>query len=354
MHTEVFRVKGGSKRAGEAIRRAAKLLADGGIVAFPTETVYGLGVNASLPQTVDRLYDLKGRDRNKPLTVHVADAEDVKELVGDIPVAGKRLMERCWPGPLTILFTKGDGSTVGVRLPDHELARELIRQAHCPVLAPSANLSGEPPATNADDVLAKFDGKIDAVLDGGPTQFGESSTVVRLAANGYRVEREGVLSGERLRRAMNTSILFVCSGNSCRSPIAEGLCRKMLAEKLGVPPAELDEHGYAIASCGTRAIMGVPASIESQIAARDLGVDLSEHLSRPMTGKMLKSADVIYVMTPEQMEEVLNLSPEAKGRVMLLDPKGRPTEDPHGGDLETYRRCAFTIQEALRKRLKDL
>jgi protein-tyrosine-phosphatase len=284
----------------------------------------------------------------------VADSRDVEELVGEIPTVGKRLMERCWPGPLTIIFNVRDGSTVGVRLPDHESARELIRRAHCPVLAPSANLAGEPPATTAEEVLAKFDGKIEGVLDAGPTQFGESSTVVRLVGNEYRVEREGALSSERLRRVMNTSILFVCSGNSCRSPIAEGFCRKMLARKVGVSPRELDEHGYEVASCGTRAIVGVQASIESQVAAGELGVDLSEHLSRPMTEKILKSADVIYVMTPEQMEQVQLLSPVTSGKVMLLDPKGRPIADPHGGDMETYRRCALTIQEALRKRLKDL
>jgi protein-tyrosine phosphatase len=230
----------------------------------------------------------------------------------------------------------------------------MIRKAGCVVGAPSANLAGEPPATTAAEVLAKFEGKIEAVLDGGKTKFGESSTVVRLTGDGYEIVREGVLTAERLKRAMNYSLLFVCSGNSCRSPIAEGICRKLLAEKLGVEPGEVSEHGYEVASCGTRAVLGVPASGESQLVTRELGVDLREHLSRPMSEKMLRGADVVYTMTPEQMDEVLETCPEARGKVMLLDPKGKTIVDPHGGDLETYRRCAEIIQQALRKRVERL
>ena len=354
MQTRVFKVTDESEGRKEAVRQAARLLADGAIVAFPTETVYGLGVNARVPEAVERLYVLKGRVRSKPFTVHVAELSDVDALGLEISVVGRRLMERCWPGPLTIIFTRTDGGTVGVRLPDHELARELIRRAKCPVLAPSANLAGEPPATSAEQVLEKFEGSIEAVLDGGATRFGESSTVVRLVGDEYKIEREGVLSQERLRHVMNVSMLFVCSGNSCRSPIAEGLCRKLLERKLGVEQSALTEHGYEVASCGTHAIVGVPASAESRIVARELDVDLSEHLSRPVTERMLRAADFVYVMTPEQMAEVLSLSPDAKGKVMLLDPKGRPIADPHGGDLETYRRCARMIEEALRKRLRNL
>jgi len=263
-------------------------------------------------------------------------------------------MERCWPGPLTIVFTREDGSTVGVRVPDHEIARELIRAADCPVLAPSANLSGAPPATTAEEVLAGFEGKVEAVLDGGATHFGESSTVVRLVGDDYRGEREGVLSVERLKRVMNRTVLFVCSGNSCRSPLAEAMCRKMLAERLGVGERELGTKGYEVASCGTRAVVGMPASLESRQVASELGLDLSEHLSRPLTEKMLRGSDVVYVMTADQMGEILAMYPWSRGKVMLLDGKGRPIMDPHGGDLETYRRCACQIEKALRKRTGDL
>jgi len=198
MKTRLLKLTGDAVGDGEALGRAAKLLADGAMVAFPTETVYGLGANAKRPETVERLYRIKGRPRSKPFTVHVADLDAVDELVGPISEMGRRLMASFWPGPLTIIFTRPDGSTVGVRLPDNEVARALIRKAGCPVLAPSANLSGENPATSAKEVLTTFQGSIEAVLDGGPTRFGQSSTVVRLVGDGYEMVREGVLSVERL------------------------------------------------------------------------------------------------------------------------------------------------------------
>lgn len=355
MKTEHIKLNDPSAPDAKVMERAAQLLRDGAIVAFPTETVYGLGANARLPETVERLLAIKKRPLSKPFTVHVADPDDVSELVGSqVPTVGLRLMKRCWPGPLTIIFTRADGSTVGVRMPDNEIARELIQLADCPVLAPSANLSGQPPATSAEYVMKIFDGQISAVLDGGPTRFGTSSTVVRLVGEDYKIIREGALSATQLRRAMNVSILLVCSGNSCRSPIAEALCRKMLAVKLSVPPDELVEHGYDVASCGTRTTVGMPASFEAREIADELGLNLAEHISRPATKRMLASADLVYVMTPDQIETLTKFCPAAKGKVMLLDPKGRPMADPHGGDLETYRRCAFLIQEALRKRIEKL
>ena len=355
MKTEHMKLKDPSAPDAKVLERAARLLRDGAIVAFPTETVYGLGANARVPETVERLFEIKKRPLSKPFTVHVADPDDVSELgVAQVPTVGLRLMKRCWPGPLTIVFTRADGSTVGVRVPDNEVARELIHRADCPVLAPSANLSGQSPATSAQDVIRTFDGQISAVLDGGPTRFGTSSTVVRLVGTDYKIIREGVLSAAQLRRVMNVSILLVCSGNSCRSPIAEALCRRMLAAKLSVGPGELVEHGYNVASCGTRTTVGMSASVEVREIADELGLDLSEHISRPATKRMLASADLVYVMTPDQIETLVKLCPEAKGTVMLLDPKGRPIADPHGGDSETYRRCVFLIQEALRKRIEKL
>ena len=354
METQHLKLKGRSSVDAETIRQAAEVLSAGGIVGFRTETVYGLGVNADRLEAVERLYQVKGRPRSKPFTVHIADVEQVDEVVGPVSAVGRRLMKRFWPGPLTIIFSRTDGSTVGVRLPDDEVARALIRQADCPVLAPSANLSGKAPAITADEVLRDFDGKIEAVLDSGRARFGRSSTVVRLVGEDYKIVREGVVSAERLRLAMNVSILLVCSGNSCRSAIAEALCRKILASKLGVGEEAVIEHGYTVASCGTRTTVGRPASVEMRHVAEELGLDLSEHLSRPVTEDLLCSADLIYVMTADQMEVVLKLCPEASGSVALLDPKGRPMADPHGGDMETYRRCAFLIHEALRKRLAKL
>jgi len=353
MRTEVLSCENSTSRA-ESISRAAVLLKAGGIVGFPTETVYGLAVVAENEEAEARLRDVRGRTENKPFSIAIAEGRTVSRFVRHIGPLARRLMSRCWPGPLTIVFETDRGETVGLRLPSNDLAAEMIRNAGGAVLAPSANLSGRPPATTCQEVLSAFDGKIEAVLDGGPAESGKPSTVVRLHGESYDVLREGALSKGRLQRAANLVILFVCSANSCRSPIAEALCRKMLAERLNVEPEKLEEHGYTVLSGGTSGGFAAPASDNAIKVTHEIGVDISNHLSQTITPELLEHSDRILVMTPRQMNRALKMAPSAKGRVMLLDPEGRAVGDPHGGDLETYRRCAFVIQNALKKRMNDL
>lgn len=180
----------------DLIREAAVLLRRGGLVAFPTETVYGLGANLLDPQAVQELYQVKQRPFEKQATLHIADFKQVEAEQVEITPLAWELMRRFWPGPMTLVLPRLDGSTIGFRMPGHPVALALLKEAAVPVVAPSANLTGQPPALTAQEVLKVFENQIDAVLDGGPAVSGISSTVVDLSSQPPRILREGVLAGE--------------------------------------------------------------------------------------------------------------------------------------------------------------
>ncbi len=191
--TEVIRINA-SRPGAAAVKKAALVLKKGGVVAFPTETVYGLGANLLDKKAVERVYKIKNRPRNKPLTVHVADTASVKKITGKIPLRAAKLIEKYWPGPLTVILRDRRGKKTGFRMPDNKIALDLIRKAGVPVVAPSANISGNKPPRDAKEVLRDLDGKIDLVIDGGKTAIGIESTVVDMTGRTPRILREGAIS----------------------------------------------------------------------------------------------------------------------------------------------------------------
>jgi L-threonylcarbamoyladenylate synthase len=195
----------------EPVTRAAEVLRRGGLVAFPTETVYGLGANARDAAAVARIFEAKGRPANNPLIVHVAGVEDLGPLVRGWPEEAARLAARFWPGPLTLVLPRGPavpdvvtagGPTVAVRVPAHPVALALLRAAGAPVAAPSANRSSRLSPTRAEHVLADLDGRIDLVLDGGPCPGGIESTVLDLTVTPPRLLRPGLIEPGALKEVV--------------------------------------------------------------------------------------------------------------------------------------------------------
>lgn len=187
----------------DAIAKAAAVLRSGGLVAFPTETVYGLGANALDAAAVARVFEAKGRPPSNPLIVHIAEADRVSEVAADWPDIAGRLAERFWPGPLTLVLPKrrelpdivtAGGPTVAVRVPAHPVAEALLKEAGVPVVAPSANRSMELSPTTAAHVIRGLGGRIDLVLDGGPTSGGIESTVLDVTTDPPRLLRPGLVS----------------------------------------------------------------------------------------------------------------------------------------------------------------
>lgn len=195
----------------DVLRQAAKFILEGGIVAFPTETVYGLGANALNPYAVKKIFQAKGRPQDNPLIVHISDFDEVYKYVEFVPDKAKILMERFWPGPMTLILKKKDIipdvitaglDSVGIRMPDHPVARAFIRTCGVPIAAPSANISGKPSPTRAEHVFEDLNDKIDAIIDGGPCDVGLESTVIDVTGRIPFILRPGGITWEQIKDAV--------------------------------------------------------------------------------------------------------------------------------------------------------
>ena len=186
------------------IEEAARRLCSGGLVAFPTETVYGLGADASNPKAIERLNQVKGRPPDKPYSIHVYDVAQLRDVVDTIPAMAQRLMDALWPGPLTIVMPATRGGTVGFRLPNHPVALAFLKQCGRAVVAPSANRSGSPPPTDGREVMEALQGHYDYLLDAGPTSLGRESTVVSVEGDRLRILREGAITASQLQAVATT------------------------------------------------------------------------------------------------------------------------------------------------------
>ena len=338
-----------------ALEEAAEILRGGGLVALPTETVYGLGVVPDNDDAVQRLYHVKDRPGGLPLTLHVSDRASVEGFIEPPSRPARLLMARYWPGPLTLVLAaraSAATATIGIRLPSHELTRQLIRQVGRPILATSANPHGREPAVDAEGVKEYFDGKIEAIIDGGPVPLKQSSTVVQIEDDTYKVLREGIITHEMVHQLLvGKRIIFVCTGNSCRSPMAEGLFRKLISEKLGGSVEDLDELGYTIESAGLLAFPGGTASENAVRVMKERGIDLRQHRTRPLTVEMIQASDHIYALSQGHLDQITQSGVGVKENVSLLTEHGVP--DPVGGDIEIYRQCADSIEDGIRKLLEN-
>ncbi|MCQ2499878.1 MAG: threonylcarbamoyl-AMP synthase [Lachnospiraceae bacterium] len=194
-----------------ALKEAGEILKQGGLVGFPTETVYGLGGNGLDPEASRKIYAAKGRPSDNPLIIHIADLEALPAIVKEIPEKARILAERCWPGPLTMIFPKADIvpyattgglDTVAVRLPSNRIAREMIRQAGGYVAAPSANVSGRPSPTMAEHVIEDLGDRIEMIIDGGQVEIGLESTIVDCTEETPMILRPGFLNQEKLEEIL--------------------------------------------------------------------------------------------------------------------------------------------------------
>lgn len=351
----------------DCIHRAVQALAEGKVVAFPTETVYGVAASALSETAVNRLVKAGLTSGKQPLTLAVKSADEALDYVPNLSPLGERLARRCWPGPVTLVLEDSHpdsllrqlcpavqqalapNGAVGLRAPAHQAILDVLRLLAGPVVLAAARREGQPDAVTAQQVIERLDDDVQLVLDDGRSRFGQPSSVIRVHQRDFDVLEIGVVSEQTLKRLASLIVLFVCTGNTCRSPMAEGLFRQALAQRLGCKPGELEDRGVVAMSAGIAAMLGGRAAVEAVEVLRTQGIDLTAHESQPLTEQLVRHADLILAMTRSHRKAILAEWPEAEARLQLLSTDGADVPDPIGGPVEQYQRCVAQMKPEIEK-----
>jgi protein-tyrosine phosphatase len=346
----------GSTNAPALAEFVAQVLAEGRLAALPCEAGYCLAASGRVADAVERLLALAGTGT---ATILLREAVNALAWAPRLGAVGQRLAWRLWPGALTLLSDEGTadgllgelpvgvqkilapGGQVALRVPAPEPVRAVLARLAGPLVV--RDESDPSRFARAEDVRTALGDDVALVLDDRSPHPPRPCTVVRVSGDDWSIQTPGAISAEEIREQAACRIVFVCTGNTCRSPMAEVLFKKRLADRLACTAGELPERGFVVHSAGLAAMMGEAAAPEAADVVQAYGADLSAHVSRPVTADLIDGADLVLAMTQGHVRLLSAYFPELGPRIKLLATDGTEIADPLGSDRCFYQECAQQI-----------
>lgn len=361
------------KPSKEAVDRASKALRSGGIIIYPTDTLYGFGVMINNKKAIKKLYDLKKRDPKRPFSILINDIRQAEHICGGLTSREEEFFRLLLPGKITVLVSvkrklKISGfenlNKIGFRIPESNLCNLLIEKTGSPISSSSVNISFEPNIDDTSEIKDKFAKDVDVFLDSGPVYSLKGSSVVDLTTSPPTLIREGDILKETIERKLNIVlsssvkrkyvITFICSGNICRSPMAEGILKKLLDKSRF-------SRQVTINSAGTLNLMPTKASEEAIRISHNHKVDIGKHRSQPVDKPILDDANIIICMAVYHQNILLKNYPEYADKMFILKSMNREEgladpsiADPIGMTEEFYKRIYDEIESELKRLLPHL